>query len=251
MNFPTFTVIDRTLTLTVNQNQTQSFELGQLKDIGFLSLSTDRTLAVFIRAFITPDQQFLVADIRQQATTPVQAFEQLWQAHFRRNFAIVGIREADYQEFSRLAETVFFQCFQQVAQLTQAAKSGRSLQKGYFEPTNDGLRWVEPQSAQPVVPPLKLVPVSHMAIDQQGSQLSQLISKNGFGVEASLLARQPELAGFVEDTNWNDHPVWSSICGALALAEKMEGKQPAAGESLNAKLSSVFSAGVRWSPGES
>lgn len=220
MNIPTFTVIDRTLCLTTPECRVQSFELDQLKDIGFLSLSTDRTSAVFIRAFITPGQQFLVADIRQQSTTPTQAFERLWQAHFRRNFAIVGMSESEYQEFAPLAETVFSQCFQQIAQLTQAAQSGKSLQKGYFEPTNDGFRWVEPRSAQPVVPPLKLMPVSQLAIDQQGNDLPHLMYQNNFGVEASFLARYPELVDFVRDINWNDHPIWYSVCGALALAEK-------------------------------
>lgn len=220
MNIPTFTVTDRTLTLTSNQNPIQSFELDQLKDIGFLSLGTGRTPAVFIRAFITPAQQFLVADVRQPATTPTQAFERLWQAHFRRNFAIVGIPESEHQEFSPLAEAVFSQCFQQIAQLTQAARSGRSLQKGYFEPTTDGLRWVEPRSAQPVVPPLKLVSVPQEAMGHQGCQIAQLICNNGFGIEASLLARQPELVDLAQDINWNDHPVWGSVCGALALTKR-------------------------------
>lgn len=220
MNILTFTVIDRTLTLTINQNQTQSFELDQLKDIGFLSLSTDRTSAVFIRAFITPSQHFLVADIRQQATTPAQAFERLWKAHFRRNFALVGLNDQDFQEFFSLAEVIFSQCFQQITQLSEAAKSGRSLQKGYFEPTNDGLRWVEPQSAQPVVPPLELVSIPQPARSHQSSQISQLICNNSFGVEANLLARQPELADFAVDIKCNDHPVWSSIGGALAVAKR-------------------------------
>ncbi len=134
----------------------REFPLDALTDFGFLVI--EENAFAIARLFRAPDGTRLLADARAFAGTPAAALERLWRGHFKRNFFLVGMEEAEFHATTDLRETVFAACRERSVRLT--APSARPLQIGHLEETPDGVRRILPRGDSPETPPLILRPLA-------------------------------------------------------------------------------------------